>query len=46
MDLFRETMKEYYSEKAPTSLQQQNECKHEITETRDCQIICIEYGEI
>ena len=46
MDLFREAMKEYYSEKAPTSLQQQNKCKHEITETRDYQIICIECGEI
>ena len=45
MDLFREAMKEYFSEKAATLLQQQNECKHEITETRDCQIICIEYGE-
>ena len=46
MDLFLEAMKEYYSEKAPTSLQQQNECKHEITETRDYQVICIERGEI
>ena len=46
MDLFRGAMKEYYSEKAPTSLQQQNECKHEITETRDYQVICIECGEI
>ena len=46
MDLFREAMKEYFFEKAPTSLQQQNECKHEMTKTRDCQIICIEYGEI
>ena len=33
MDLFREAMKEYFSEKAPTSLQQQNECKHEMTKT-------------
>ena len=32
--------------KIPTSLQQQNERKHEITETRDYQIICIECGEI
>ena len=45
MDLFHEVMKEY-SEKAPTSLQRQNECKYEITETIDYQIICIECGEI